>query len=139
MKLSVNPQIHQFLLSTLVLSVLFGSSSVSSAEQARSESNEKPVGLMGHWCFIKKRRVTQYTVKGKTLHIRSGRSGRLYEADLSCDDNFTRCEAMTIRGWNTPVTEILELAGEKMTLTRIWGGSWKDKTYKFTYSRCPKF
>ena len=139
MKLNEKSLFHQSLLSIAVLFLVVGSSSVTSAEQAGSEANKEPVGLMGHWCFIKKRRVTQYTVKGETLHIRSGRSGRLYEADLSCDDNFTKCEAMTIRGWNTPVTEILELTGEKMTLTRIWGGSWKDKTYKFTYSRCPKF
>lgn len=108
-----------------------------------SEQNEAPaeeyMGLMGEWCLVKKRRVTRYTVNEGKLRIRSGRSGQLHEADLSCDDAYTACEAKTIRGWGTPVTEFLRLDGENMNLTRVWGGSWKDKTYNFAFTRCPKW
>jgi len=100
---------------------------------------DQSIGLRGKWCFVKKRRITQYTVKEGELHIRGGRSGRILEAALSCDDAYTRCETKTIRGYGTPVTEILELDGEKMNLTRKWGGGWKGKTYNFTYSRCRKW
>lgn len=104
------------------------------------ETESEPVGdLMGEWCYVKKKRITKYTVKKGKLQIRSGRSGRLYEADLSCDDAYTVCEGKTIRGWQTPVTETLRLDGDKMNLTRVWGGAWKDKTYNFTYTRCPKW
>ena len=97
------------------------------------------MGLMGEWCRVKKRMITQYTVEEGKLYIRGGRSGRTHEADLTCDEAYTVCEAKTIRGWGTPVTEILRLDGEKMNLTRIWGGAWNDKTYNFTYTRCPKW
>ena len=94
---------------------------------------------MGDWCREKKRRVTQYSVKEGTLFIRSGRSGRTYEANLTCNNGYTECEAQTVRGWGTPVTETLRLDGEGMNLTRVWGGAWKDKTYNFTFTRCPKW
>ena len=45
---------------------------------------------------------------------------------------------MTVRGWGSPVTEIMRFDEGKMQLTRIWGGAWNDKTYNFTYTRCPK-
>jgi hypothetical protein len=96
-------------------------------------------GLMGEWCHVKKRKITKYTVKAGKLHIVGGRSGRHHQADLACDDANIVCEAKTIRGWGTPVTETLRLDGEKMNLTRVWGGSWKDKTYSFTFTRCPKW
>ena len=83
--------------------------------------------------------ITQYTVSEGRLRIRSGRSGQLHEADLTCNDGYTECRAQTIRGWGTPVTETLRLDGEEMNLTRVWGGSWKDKTYHFTFTRCPKW
>lgn len=95
------------------------------------------MGLMGEWCRVKKRMITQYTVKPGKLHIRSGRSGQLFEADLACDDTYTVCEGKTIRGWNTLVTETLRLDGENMNLTRVWGGAWKGKSYNFTFTRCP--
>lgn len=109
--------------------------SAHSKETAAQASGD----LMGDWCYVKKRRVTMYTVKQGKLHIRSGRSGRLYEADLTCNQAYTECQAKTIRGWETPVTETLRLDREKMNLTRVWGGAWKDKTYNFTYTRCPKW
>jgi hypothetical protein len=100
---------------------------------------QQPGDLLGEWCREKKRRITKYTVKEGRLHIRSGRSGQYYEADLSCDETYTVCEARTRRGWDTPVTETLRLDGEDMSLTRVWGGSWKGKTYNFTFTRCPKW
>jgi hypothetical protein len=112
----------------------------SAVSESAPESTTEPVkDLMGEWCYIKKRRVTKYTVKEGKLHIRSGRSGQLHEADLTCNDAYTVCEAKTMRGWGTPVTETLRLDGDKMNLTRVWGGAWKDKTYNFTYTRCPKW
>lgn len=111
----------------------------SAAEPAMAEPGAEPVGLMGEWCREKKRMITQYNVEQGKLFIRGGRSGRTHEAALSCNQAYTACEAKTIRGWGTPVTEILRLDGEEMNLTRIWGGAWKDKTYNFTFSRCPKW
>ena len=108
-----------------------GSTSEASAEPSKD--------LMGEWCYVKKRRVTKYTVREGKLHIRSGRSGHYYEADLTCNDAYTECEAKTMRGWQTPVTETLRLDGENMSLTRLWGGAWKDKIYNFVYTRCPKW
>ena len=99
----------------------------------------EPVGLMGEWCRMKKGRLTRYSVKEGKLHIRSGRSGRLYKADLSCDESKTQCEGKTMRGWGTLVTEKLRLDGEEMHLSRSWGGGWEGKTYNFTYTRCPKW
>ena len=121
-----------------VISAVYGGMA-SAAEPTASEPDAEPAGLMGEWCRIKKRKVTQYTVEEGKLRIRSGRSGRLYVADLTCNDDYTECKAKTIRGWQTPVTEILRLDGENMNLTRIWGGAWKDKTYDFTFTRCPKW
>ena len=109
------------------------------ASESVEELTAEPTDLMGEWCRVKKRMVTKYTVKEGKLRIRSGRSGQLLEVDLTCNDDYTVCEARTIRGWGTPVTEILRLDGEKMNLTRIWGGAWNDKTYNFTYTRCPKW
>ena len=109
------------------------------AEPAVEPVAEPAKDLLGEWCKVKKRRVTKYTVEEGTLHIRSGRSGQYYEAALNCNDGFTECEAKTIRGWNSPVTEILRLDGSNMNLTRIWGGAWNDKTYNFTFTRCPKW
>lgn len=97
------------------------------------------MGLMGDWCRENKRRVTRYTVMAGKLRIEGGRSGRIVEVDLTCNDAYTECEGKTIRGWGTPVTEILRLDGENMNLTRLWGGAWKDKPYNFTYTRCPKW
>ncbi|PUB79684.1 MAG: hypothetical protein DBP02_21950, partial [gamma proteobacterium symbiont of Ctena orbiculata] len=65
--------------------------------------------------------------------------GQTHEVDLTCNDVYTECEAKTIRGWGTPVREILRLDGEEMNLTRIWGGAWKDKTYNFIFTGCPKW
>ncbi len=107
----------------------------AAAEQAAAESK----GLIGDWCLEKKRRITHYKVQEGKLNIRSGRSGRLYQADLTCNEAFTQCEARTIRGWGTPVTETLRLDGTNMNLTRVWGGSWKDKTYNFVFKPCPKW
>ena len=112
---------------------------VSAAEPATPEPTAEPTSLMGEWCREKKRMITQYTVSEGKLRIRGGRSGQLHEADLACDDGYTECKAQTIRGWGTPVTEILRVDGGEMDLTRIWGGSWKDKTYNFTFTRCPKW
>lgn len=98
-----------------------------------------PDDLMGEWCYVKKKRITRYTVKEGKLQIRSGRSGRLYEADLTCDESYKVCEGKTVRGWQTTVTETLRLDGENMKLTRSWGGAWKGKLYHFTYTRCPKW
>ena len=109
------------------------------SESAEESTVAQPTDLMGEWCRVKKRMVTKYTVKEGQLRIRSGRSGQLLEVDLTCDDDYTVCEARTIRGWGTPVREILRLDGENMNLTRIWGGAWNDKTYNFTYTRCPKW
>ncbi|MES9930860.1 MAG: hypothetical protein ABW158_22335 [Candidatus Thiodiazotropha sp. 6PDIVS] len=107
-------------------------------EPSVSEPILAPTDLFGEWCREKKRMITHYSVKKGKLFIRGGRSGRTYEADLTCNDAFTECEAKTIRGWGTPVTEILRLDGHEMDLTRIWGGAWKDKTYNFSFTRCPK-
>ena len=109
------------------------------ASESAEELKAGPTDLMGEWCRVKKRMVTKYTVKEGKLRIRSGRSGQLLEVALTCDDAYTVCEAKTVRGWGTPVTEILRLDGDEMNLTRIWGGAWNDKTYNFTYTRCPKW
>ncbi|MCG7869982.1 MAG: hypothetical protein AB2767_02540 [Candidatus Thiodiazotropha taylori] len=109
------------------------------AEAAQSEAAQQPVGLNGDWCREKKRMITHYAVKPESLFIRGGRSGRTHRADLNCNDDYTECQAKTVRGWGTPVTEILRLKGEEMHLTRIWGGAWKDKTYQFVFTRCPKW
>lgn len=112
-------------------------------EQPLLEAAEQPEpqyeGLKGEWCYVKKRRVTRYNVADDRLSIRSGRSGQFYQTTLSCDDAYTECQAQTTRGWGTPVTEILKLDGDKMQLTRLWGGAWKNKAYHFTYSRCPRW
>ena len=124
---------------SVVITILaFQMSIAMAAEEEGSKPVSKPTGLMGDWCYIKKRRITKYSVKEGSLFIRGGRSGRTHEAALSCNEAYTECEAKTIRGWGSPVTETLRLDGEKMILTRVWGGAWKNKTYKFTYSRCPK-
>lgn len=98
-----------------------------------------PTSLLGDWCYEKKRKITRYRVLEAKLNISGGRSGRIDELDLSCNEDFTLCESKSVRGWGTPVTEILRLDGETMQLTRVWEGSWKGKTYDFTYTRCPKF
>ncbi|MBT2968390.1 MAG: hypothetical protein B6D72_08225 [gamma proteobacterium symbiont of Ctena orbiculata] len=111
----------------------------AAAKPAMAESGGESIGLMGEWCREKKRMITQYSVAEGSLFIRGGRSGRTHEAALACNDAYTECKAKTIRGWGTPVTEILRLDGEVMNLTRIWGGAWKDKSYNFTFTRCPKW
>ena len=136
-KLFEEPSVYRHWLLVAILAVHGGMASATGP--AVPEPTAEPMGLMGEWCRVKKRKITQYTVKAGNLHIRSGRSGQLYEADLTCDDAYTVCEAKTIRGWGTPVSETLRLDGEKMNLTRVWGGSWKDKTYNFTFARCPKW
>jgi len=143
-KLFEKPLVHRHWLSALVAILVLQGCMTSPPKPAVSESAGEPTSeptedLMGEWCRVKKRKVTLYTVKEGKLRIRSGRSGQLYEADLTCNDAYTVCEAKTIRGWETPVTEILRLDGEKMNLTRVWGGAWKDKTYNFTFTRCPKW
>ena len=126
-------------LAILVAILAVQGDTVLAAEQAVSEPAAEPMTLMGDWCREKKRRITHYSVKEGTLFIRSGRSGQTFEADLSCNEAYTECKAKTIRGWGTPVTEILRLDGNDMNLTRIWGGAWKDKTYNFAFTRCPKW
>lgn len=142
MKWSEKPMVHRCWL--LILVVVWGIDTSSAGElmaeqQKVSGSVEQSIGLRGKWCFVKKGKVHQYTVKEGELRIQGGRSGRIIEVSLSCDEAYTRCETRTIRGYGTPVDEILELDGEKMNLTRKWGGGWKGKTYSFTYSRCPKW
>lgn len=139
MKLFEKSLVHRCWLSVLAAILAVHGGMASAAEPAVSEPTGEPMGLMGEWCRVKKRKVTLYTVKVGKLRIRSGRSGQLHEVDLTCDDAYTVCEAKTIRGFGTPVTEILRLDGEKMNLTRVWGGAWKDKTYNFTFTRCPKW
>lgn len=134
-----HPSVRRYGLSILAAVLTAHGGMAMAAEESVSEATAATTGLMGEWCKVKKRRVTQYTVKEGELHIRSGRSGQLFEADLSCNNDHTVCEAKTIRGWGTPVTEILRLDGEQMNLTRVWGGAWKDKTYNFTFTRCPKW
>lgn len=139
------PLAHKHKLSVLIaIFVLHGCTASppksTEPEPIVSEFTSQPTtDLMGEWCYIKKKRVTKYTVKEGKLQIISGRSGRRYEANLTCDEDYTVCVAKTMRGWQTPVTETLRLDGEKMNLTRVWGGAWKDKTYNFTYTRCPKW
>lgn len=131
------PPVCRHSLPILVAIFAVQSGMASAAEPAASEPGGEPVGLMGDWCRVKKRMITQYTVKPGKLHIRGGRSGQTHEADLTCNDAYTECEANTIRGWGTPVTETLRQDGENMSLTRQWGGAWKDKSYNFTFTRCP--
>lgn len=141
MKRFARPSDHQCRLSALVVTlVLIGGMASAKTPTAPEPEAEKvePMGLMGDWCYIKKRRVTRYNVEEGKLVIVSGRSGQRHTADITCNDTYTECEAQTIRGWGTPVTEIMRFDEGKMQLTRIWGGSWKDKTYNFTYTRCPK-
>ena len=133
------PSVRRCGLSILVTILATHGDMVMSAEPDVSEPTAATSGLRGEWCKVKKRRVTQYTVKEGQLRIRSGRSGQLFEADLSCDNDYTVCEAKTIRGWGSPVTETLRLDGEQMNLTRVWGGAWKDKAYNFTFTRCPEW
>ncbi|MES9887943.1 MAG: hypothetical protein ABW140_14135 [Candidatus Sedimenticola sp. 6PFRAG1] len=146
------PSIHRHgLLAVVAISILSGcmtSPQKPAAPDPAVQATPEPVAetvsepatdLMGEWCYVKKRRVTKYTVKEGKLLIRTGRSGQYYEADLTCNDAYTLCEGKTMRGWQTPVTETLRLDDGKMNLTRVWGGSWKDKTYSFTYTRCPKW
>ena len=139
MNLNIKLSSHRGMWSVLLVILMANNGTALSAEPGVSESVEQPASLMGEWCYEKKRRVTKYTVKDGSLRIRSGRSGQLYEAALTCDDAYTVCEAKTIRGWGTPVTETLQLDGDNMNLTRVWGGAWKDKTYNFIYTRCPKW
>ena len=129
---------HAFASLIAILAVQAGNAAPAT-EQAVTEAAAEPVTLMGEWCREKKRMITSYSVKEGTLFIRSGRSGRTHEVDLTCNDAYTECKAKTIRGWGTPVTEILRLDGENMNLTRVWGGAWKDKTYNFAYTRCPRW
>ncbi|MEW8627374.1 MAG: hypothetical protein AB2551_16625 [Candidatus Thiodiazotropha sp.] len=139
MTLFHNTRIHNLWLAVLLtlFTLLWGKDSAAEAMQA--EPAQEPVGLMGDWCREKKRMITHYAVKQGSLFIRGGRSGRTHRADLNCNDNYTECEAKTVRGWGTPVTEILRLEAGEMHLTRIWGGAWKDKTYQFIFTRCPKW
>ncbi len=143
MTLFETPSVHRLWASALVAMLALQGCTTSPPKPAESKSTEEltaePTDLMGEWCRVKKRMVTKYTVKEGKLRIRSGRSGQLHETDLTCDDAYTVCEAKTIRGFGTPVTEILRLEGETMNLTRVWGGAWNDKTYHFTYTRCPKW
>lgn len=138
MKLYEKPSVRRYRLSLFVTVLATYGGMVSAAEPVMPAPTLEPKGLMGDWCFVKKRMITRYSVKEGKLFIRGGRSGRVHEADLTCDNAYTECKANTVRGWGTPVTEILRLEGETMSLTRLWGGSWKDKPYNFTYSRCPK-
>ena len=110
-----------------------------SAELAKPELTTVPSDLKGDWCYEKKRRITRYSLKEDKLFIRGGRSGQTHELDLSCYDDYTVCKTKSVRGWGSPVTEILTLDGHNMSLTRIWGGSWNDKSYSFTYTRCPRY
>lgn len=133
------PSAHRgFLLAMAAILMLGGKVSLATEDEV-SKSVEMPTDLMGEWCLERKKRVTKYTVTEGILRIRSGRSGQLYEAALTCDDAYAVCEAKTTRGWGSPVTETLRLDGDNMKLTRVWGGAWKDKTYNFTYTRCPKW
>ena len=139
MKLFETLSVRQHGLSILLAILAVQGNEVLATEQSAPEPTTDPVTLMGEWCREKKRRITHYSVKQDTLFIRSGRSGQTFEADLSCNDDYTECKAKTIRGWGTPVTEVLRLDGKDMNLTRIWGGAWKDKTYNFAFTRCPKW
>ncbi|MES9941179.1 MAG: hypothetical protein ABW104_11260 [Candidatus Thiodiazotropha sp. 6PLUC2] len=132
------PSVHQSWLSVLVTVFAVHGCSTAKLEPAASEPIVVPTDLIGEWCRVKKRMITHYSIKRGKLFIRGGRSGRTYEADLTCNDGYTECEAKTVRGWGSPVTEIMQLDGNEMKLTRIWGGAWKDKTYNFTFTRCPK-
>lgn len=138
-----NQSVQQGVLTLAVLLAVQGCVTQEVKEEEQQPATEPavkhPSGLKGEWCRVKKRRVTKYTVKDEMLIIRSGRSGQYFEAALTCNDSYTECQAKTIRGWGTPVTEILRLDGENMNLTRIWEGAWKGKTYNFTYTRCPKW
>jgi hypothetical protein len=125
-----------FVLATISIAL---AGTVSASEPTPTEVAAEPMGLKGDWCRVKKRMITQYSLKDGVLFIRGGRSGQTHKADLTCNDAYTECEAKTIRGWGTPVTETLRLDGENMSLTRKWGGAWKDKTYNFTFTRCPKW
>lgn len=142
-KVFFKASVHRYFLSILVSSFFLSGNTTQAADSSPSTGDgpaaTEPVGLQGEWCKVKKRRVTKYTVKNGQLRIRSGRSGQLHEAALTCNDDFTECVARTQRGWGTPVTETMRLDGVNMHLTRVWGGSWKDKTYEFTFTRCPKW
>jgi hypothetical protein len=70
-----------------------GAQEPEAQEPAAQESAAQPADLMGEWCLVRKRMVTKYTVTAGKLQIRGGRSGHLHEADLRCDDAYTRCEA----------------------------------------------
>ena len=139
MRLSEVASVHRCWLSALAAILAVQTGTVSAMDPIASAPAADPVGLLGDWCRVKKRMITQYTVEEGKLRIRGGRSGRTHEVDLTCDEAYTVCEAKTIRGWGTPVTEILRLDGEEMDLTRLWGGGWKDKPYNFTFTRCPKW
>ena len=139
MRLFEKPSLHRHRWSVLLAIFAVQGSMSSAAEPVVSEATGEPTNLMGDWCREKKRMITQYTVKEGKLFIRGGRSGQTHEADLTCNDSYTSCVAKTVRGWGTPVTETLQLDGKDMNLTRVWGGAWKDKTYNFAFTRCPKW
>lgn len=102
-------------------------------------ASTEPATLLGEWCREKKRRVTKYWLEENKIQIISGRSGQRFDAALKCNDDYTECVTKTIRGWGSPVTEEMRLDGDKMQLTRIWGGAWNDKEYHFTFTRCPRW
>lgn len=136
--MSNKQSIHRLLALTLLITLTIQGEALSAEETNKSGSIETQ-GLIGDWCREKKRFVTVYSIKEGTLNIRGGRSGRTYQAGINCNEDYSTCEANTIRGWESPVTEIMQLEGDKMNLTRIWGGAWNDKTYQFIFSRCPKW
>ncbi len=106
---------------------------------AEAIAASEPTTLLGEWCKVKKRRVTKYRLDSDKLQIISGRSGQRFDVGLKCNDDYTECVTKTIRGWGSPVTEEMRLDGANMQLKRIWGGAWNDRTYEFTFTRCPKW
>jgi hypothetical protein len=132
-----------WLLIVVTTLTLYGctASEVKPTQTSTSEvvASSEPATLLGEWCKIKKRRVTKYRLDTDKIQIISGRSGQRFDTAMSCNEDFTECVAKTIRGWGSPVTEKMRLDGENMQLKRIWGGAWNDKTYDFTFTRCPKW
>ncbi|MBT8439115.1 MAG: hypothetical protein HKP55_03165 [Gammaproteobacteria bacterium] len=142
----VNPfsvQHSQWLLILITTLSIYGCKApeVKPTQTSSSEvvATSEPATLLGEWCKVKKRRVTKYRLDTDKLQIISGRSGQRFDVALKCNENFTECVTKTIRGWGSPVTEKMRLDGENMQLKRIWGGAWNDKTYEFTFTRCPKW
>jgi|GEM_PF-4331724 len=139
LKIDKKIMVWKHCLFSLIFTLVMQANIAWSTEANSAGVVNETLNLMGEWCYEKKRYVTVYNVKQGNLQIRSGRSGRTYDADLKCNDSYTECEAQTIRGWGSLVTETLRLDGNGMNLTRSWGGAWKGKTYNFKYKRCPKW